>query len=247
MDSFVKLTNQSQGRDRLFRATQYACMLLRYLVENKPGAQKIVMKLKQVESNISSGRKLFRFGNFVHAFAASKVSIKLSDHIPRYCLTASNLYRVLYFICDTVLWVRSVGLVSGISKEKWLYRATKCYYYSLLLNLLIDIYELSWRMKKEAKERKQIKNGTAGGNDDECEIPTFLPECIGNLLFMLYFSLQSHPPLLLDTIKNVSDLFSPLDRLKIYQTNQGLIGICGLVSSLVGILTVTKPSLKFKH
>ncbi|KAE8618187.1 hypothetical protein XENTR_v10009303 [Xenopus tropicalis] len=222
-------------------------MLLRYLVENKPGTQKLATKLKRVESNMSSGRKLFRLGNFVHALKASKASIQISDPIPRCCLTAANLNRVLYFVCDTVLWARSVGIVSGISKERWLSRATKCYYYSLLLNILMDIYEISWRMEKEAKERKQKARDTAAESDQDLKFLSVLPKGFENFLLLLYLSFRNHPPLLLDTIKNVCDLFSPLDRLEIYSTSQGIIGICGLVSSLVGILTVANPSLKIKH
>uniref|UniRef100_A0AC11EE18 Peroxisomal biogenesis factor 11 alpha n=1 Tax=Ovis aries TaxID=9940 RepID=A0AC11EE18_SHEEP len=57
MDAFIRFTNQSQGRDRLFRATQYTCMLLRYLLEPKADNEKVVMKLKKLESSVSTGRK----------------------------------------------------------------------------------------------------------------------------------------------------------------------------------------------
>lgn len=40
-----------------FRATQYTCMLLRYLLEPKAGKEKVVMKLKELESSVSTGRK----------------------------------------------------------------------------------------------------------------------------------------------------------------------------------------------
>lgn len=40
-----------------FRATQYTCMLLRYLLEPKPDKEKVVMKLKKLESSVSTGRK----------------------------------------------------------------------------------------------------------------------------------------------------------------------------------------------
>uniref|UniRef100_A0A8C0PRI5 Peroxisomal biosis factor 11 alpha n=1 Tax=Canis lupus familiaris TaxID=9615 RepID=A0A8C0PRI5_CANLF len=60
MDAFTRFTNQTQGRDRLFRATQYTCMLLRYLLEPKAGKEKVVMKLKKLESSVSTGRKYKR-------------------------------------------------------------------------------------------------------------------------------------------------------------------------------------------
>uniref|UniRef100_A0A4W2DLQ1 Peroxisomal biogenesis factor 11 alpha n=1 Tax=Bos indicus x Bos taurus TaxID=30522 RepID=A0A4W2DLQ1_BOBOX len=57
MDAFIRFTNQTQGRDRLFRATQYTCTLLRYLLEPKADNEKVVMKLKKLESSVSTGRK----------------------------------------------------------------------------------------------------------------------------------------------------------------------------------------------
>ncbi|KAG9489158.1 peroxisomal membrane protein 11A [Eleutherodactylus coqui] len=241
MDSFVKFMNQSQGRDRLFRATQYACMLLSYVLENKAGREKVVMKLKRVESNMSSGRKLFQLGNMVHAINASKASIQLSDPILCYCLTAANLNRVLYFTCDTVLWVRSVDLVSNIKKEKWRHRASQCYFYSLLFHLARDLYVIINCMKEE---RKSKRNGDDCRNGPTLNSSNTLQKSFGNFLFILLMSLKNHPPVLLDTVKNVCDLFSPLNHLGFYKTNPGFIGICGLVSSILGILTIANPQLK---
>lgn len=65
-------------------------------------------------------------------------------------------------------------------------------------------------------------------------------------LFLLLESLRNEPSVALDTVKNVCDLFIPLDKLGIYQTNAGVVGFCGLVSSLLGILSVLRPSLKIK-
>ncbi|XP_044135421.1 peroxisomal membrane protein 11A [Bufo gargarizans] len=244
MESFVKFTNQSQGRDRLFRATQYACMLLSYVLENKAGREKVVMKLKRVESNMSSGRKLFRLGNVVHAIEASKASIQLPDAVLCYCLTAANLNRLLYFTCDTVLWVRSVDLVSDINKEKWRHRASLCYLYSLLFQLARDFYELINCMEKEKTCRRKganHENGLALNSSNT------LLKSLENYFFILGLSLKNHPALLLDTIKNVCDLFSPLDQLGFYKTNPGFIGISGLVSSIVGIMTAANPQLKLKN
>lgn len=39
------------------RATQHACMLLRYLLESKAGKEAVVMKLKSLEASVSTGRK----------------------------------------------------------------------------------------------------------------------------------------------------------------------------------------------
>ncbi|XP_008159517.2 peroxisomal membrane protein 11A isoform X1 [Eptesicus fuscus] len=245
MEAFIRFTNQTQGRDRLFRATQYTCMLLRYLLEPKADKEKVVMKLKKLESSVSSGRKWFRLGNVVHAVQATQQSIHATDLVARFCLTLANLNRVVYFICDAVLWVRSVGLASSINKEKWRMWAARHYCYSLLLSLLRDLYEISLQMERaaqdKAKRAKSLSQDPLGYSvaDEETE-------WLQSFLLLLFRSLRRHPPLLLDTVKNLCDILNPLDQLGIYKSNPGIIGLGGLVSSVAGIITVAWPHLKLK-
>lgn len=148
--------------------------------------------------------------------------------------------RVICFICDTVLWVRSVGLASGINKEKWLVWAARHYYYSLLLSLARDLYEISLQME-QAKGEKSASQEPLGYSvaDEETE-------WLQSFFLLLFRSLKKHPPLLLDTVKNVCDILNPLDQLGIYKFNPGIIGLGGLVSSLAGIVIVACPRMKLK-
>ncbi|NXS25174.1 PX11A protein, partial [Mystacornis crossleyi] len=226
------------------RATQYTCMLLRYLIENKADKKKLVMKLKQLESSMSSGRKMFRLGNVVHALVAARRAAELPA-VPRLCLTASHLSRALYLVCDAVLWLRSVGLQPDIDKPKWQTRATKWYYYSLLMNLARDWYEISWRLEQAALEEK-TKEDSFWQKDGE-ELNGVKSDGLQGLLCQLFQILKRNPSLLLDLVKNLCDLSGPLDTLGIYRTNPGVIGFCGVLSSLVGILTLANPHLKLKQ
>ncbi|KAF5927283.1 peroxisomal membrane protein 11A isoform X2 [Diceros bicornis minor] len=245
MDAFTRFTNQTQGRERLFRATQYTCMLLRYLLEPKAGKEKVVMKLKKLESSVSTGRKWFRLGNVVHAVQATQQSIHATDLVPRLCLTLANLNRVIYFICDTILWVRSVGLASGINKEKWRMWAARHYYYSLLLSLVRDLYEISLQMEQVAHDKAK---GEKSSSQDPLgySVADEETEWLQSFLFLLFRSLKKHPPLLLDTVKNFCDILNPLDQLGIYKSNPGIIGLGGLVSSIAGVITVAYPQMKLK-
>ncbi|NXY87044.1 PX11A protein, partial [Alcedo cyanopectus] len=245
MEGFVDFTNRSQGRDQLFRATQYTCMLLSYLIEHKADKEKLVMKLKQLESSMSSGRKMFRLGNMVHALVAARRTTQLADAVPRVCLTASNLTRALYFVCDTVLWLKSVGLRPDVDKLKWRNWATKCYYFSLLMNLARDWYEISWRLEQAVQEEK-IKESCLWDNHYQ-EVNSVKGGGLHHFLLLLFQILKKNPPLLLDMVKNLCDLSGPLDTLGIYKTNPGVIGFCGVLSSLVGILTLASPHLKLKQ
>ncbi|XP_074901201.1 peroxisomal membrane protein 11A isoform X1 [Buteo buteo] len=227
------------------RATQYTCMLLSYLIEHKADKEKLVMKLKQLETSMSSGRKMFRLGNMVHALVAARRTTQLPDVVPRFCLTASNLTRALYFVCDAVLWLKSIGLRPDVDKLKWRNWATKCYYFSLLMNLARDWYEISWRLEQAVQEEKTKENSFWDKHNQELNCV----RCDGlhGFLLLLFQILKRHPPLLLDLVKNLCDLSGPLDTLGICKTNPGVIGFCGILSSLVGILTIASPQLKLKQ
>ncbi|NXE73314.1 PX11A protein, partial [Cochlearius cochlearius] len=245
MEAFVDLTNRSKGRDQLFRAIQYTCMLLSYLIERKADTEKLVMKLKQLESSMSSGRKMFRLGNMVHALVAARRTTQLPDVVPRVCLTASNLTRAFYFICDAVLWLKSIGFQPDIDQLKWRNWATKCYYFSVLMNLARDWYEISWRLEQAVQEEKTKKNSFWDKHSQELNCAKY--DDLHSFLLLLFQILKKHPPVLLDLVKNLCDLSGPLDTLGIYKTNPGVIGFCGILSSLVGILTLSSPHLKLKQ
>ncbi|XP_010899930.2 peroxisomal membrane protein 11A isoform X1 [Esox lucius] len=245
MESFIKFTNQSQGRDRIFRTTQYACALSKYLLRNNSARKGLVLKLQSLESNMSSGRKLFRLGNTVNSIDAAKRTLKLSDPVLRLCLTVANLNRACYFICDNLLWASNVGLVHGIDKERWSLNASRCYFLFLVMNLTRDVYVITQIMVQRTREREFRQKMDLHLNDNP-DVATVIVPQLDAFLFLLIESLKSQPSVAIDTIKNICDLFIPLDRLGMYQSNPGVVGFCGLISSLLGIVSVLHPGLKMK-
>lgn len=245
MDAVVNFTSQSQGRDRIFRATQYACALSRYLLRNHTERKDLVAKLKSLETNMSAGRKLFRLGNTINSIEAAKRTMRLSDRVLCLCLTAANVSRALYFICDNVLWARSVGLIRDIDKERWSVNSSRFYFLSLVMSLTRDVYVVLQLMAERARDKHFRQKMELHLNESPEVAEAVIPQ-LDALLFLLWESLKSHPAVALDTLKNICDLFIPLDRLGIYQSNAGVVGFCGLISSVIGIVTLTQPMLKLK-
>lgn len=180
----------------------------------------------------------------LHAIQATEQSIQATDLVPRLCLTLANLNRVVYYICDTVLWAKSVGLTSGINREKWQMWAARHYYYFLLLSLVRDLYEILLQMGQVARDR--AKREKSSKDPSKYSVANDDSEWLQSFLLLLFQSLKRHPPLFLDTVKNLCDILIPLNQLGIYKSNLGVIGLGGLVSSLAGFFTVVYPQLKLK-
>ncbi|XP_022613052.1 peroxisomal membrane protein 11B [Seriola dumerili] len=258
MDSWVRFNAQSQAKERIIRAAQYACTLLGYTLQRGGAAADLLPTVRQLEAHLSLTRKLLRLGNSVEALEAAKRAIHLSDSVLRLCLTISHLNRAMYFACDNVLWAGKTGLISKLDQHKWSQRSFRYYLFSLILNLTRDVYELRLLMESEARYRAAKSPpspypGTALP-EDQLSSPTtpagaavpVMAVWLRRQLHLLVTVLYSNPPLLLDLLKNSCDIFIPLDRLQIYPTGQGFVGACGLASSVLSLLTMVHPWLKLK-
>ncbi|XP_054619216.1 peroxisomal membrane protein 11B [Dunckerocampus dactyliophorus] len=261
MDSWLRFNSQSQAKERVIRAAQYACTLLGYTLHKGGAGAQLSQTVSQLEAQLSLTRKLLRLGNSVEAVEAAKRAIHLSDGVLRLCLTISHLNRAMYFACDNVLWAGKMGLISKLDQQKWSQRSFKYYLFALILNLTRDVYELHLLMEREAHNRAaksppsrdpsptliapDLSSPSSPAVAASLALP-YLTAWLHRRLHLLATVLHSNPPLLLDLMKNTCDIFIPLDRLGMYPTGKGFVGACGLASSIFSILTLLHPWLKLK-
>ncbi|CAM2108243.1 peroxisomal membrane protein 11B [Caretta caretta] len=245
MDFWVQFSAQSQAKERVFRAAQYACTLLGYTLQKNGASADFLNRIKQLEAHMSLGRKLFRLGNSADALESAKRAIHLSDVVLRFCITVSNLNRAMYFACDNILWAGKSGLLPYMDQEKWSQRSFRYYFFALILNLSRDAYEIRLLMEREACGKRPKGSETR----HVLRADSSLQQLVLRLkvqLHLLVHVLRSNPPLLVDVVKNACDIFIPLDKLGLYKTNPGFVGLCGLTSSILSILTIVHPWLKLK-
>ncbi|NXO87002.1 PX11B protein, partial [Sitta europaea] len=156
------------------------------------------------------------------------------------------LNRALFLACDNVLWAGKAGILPGLATEKWSQRAFRYYLFALVVNLSRDAYELRVLLERAEASRKRGKSPEnrpqpqAGGRLHPLRLQLQLQ------LQLLLQVLRDNPPLLLDLLRNACDLMIPLEKLGLCRSSPGLVGFCGLASSLLSILTILHPWLKLK-
>ncbi|XP_039581154.1 peroxisomal membrane protein 11B isoform X2 [Passer montanus] len=241
MEAWVRFSAQSQARERLLRAAQYACVLAGAALSRAGGGSGSLSRLQQLEAHLSLGRKLLRLGGSAEALGGAQRSLHLPDPVLRFCLTLSHLNRALFLACDNVLWAGKSGILPGLALEKWSQRAFRYYLFALLVNLSRDAYELRLLLERAGAARKRGRS------------PEKPPQAEGSARLRLQLQLQlllqvlrDNPPLLLDLLRNACDLLIPLERLGLCRSSPAVVGFCGLASSLLSILTILPPWLKLK-
>ncbi|XP_066577391.1 peroxisomal membrane protein 11B [Amia ocellicauda] len=260
MESWVRFSAQSQAKERVFRAAQYACVLLGHTLKKSGATAELLAKIKALETHLSHGRKLMRLGSSVEAVVAAQRAIHLSDCVLRLCITVAHLNRALYYACDNVLWAGRTGLLPYLDQYKWSQRSYRYFLFALIVSLSRDAYEINLLVERERRGGKggwgaggsaSPENGDAPGvfavSSPSGPYPaSTLPERLKRELLLVARVLRANPPLLLDLAKNLCDIFIPLDGLGLYKSSRGFVGACGLASSLLSILTILHPWLKLK-
>ncbi|XP_047935099.1 peroxisomal membrane protein 11B [Anser cygnoides] len=249
MEPWVRFSAQSQARERLLRAAQYGCALAGAALQRNGASAEVVARVRQLEAHLSLGRKLLRLGGSADALEAAKRAIHLSDTVLRFCLTLSHLNRAMYLACDNVLWAGKAGLAPAVDQEKWSQRSFRYYLFALIVNLSRDAYEIRALMEREAGGQR-AKGAEAGRQQQQRRRAEAGLQQLGLRLQLelrlLLRVLRGNPPLLLDVLKNACDLFIPLDKLGLYRSSPAFVGLCGLASSVLSILTILHPWLKLK-
>lgn len=194
---------------------------------------------------LSVSVSVFRLGNALNAGEAAARSARLSDPVLRLCLTAANVTRALYLLCDNVLWAAGAGLLPDVDRGRWGAGASRFYLLSLVMSLSRDAYLILRSALRRAADERFARQTVLRLNLSPRAAPVVIPH-LDALVLPLLRSFRSQPAVLLDTVKNACDLSIPLDKLGIYRCDAGALAFCGLLSSLIGIATLVRPRLRLE-
>lgn len=202
---------------------------------------------------------MLRFGTTHEMIESALKSIHSDDHFLRYVLTASNINQALYLLLDNALWLNSIGVVDLKAKEtRLLQYSNKFWLFSSILSLardfngLISILqndELIQEQRYESFDKYKLnQNSGAYSTNVNPHRSLSLKRLILRLVkitSIVCLNRHNHP-LLLDFLKNFFDLFLPLNSLNFVRLSPGMVGLCGLMSSLIGLMTLWDSRLKLK-
>ncbi|KAG5888808.1 hypothetical protein JTB14_032721 [Gonioctena quinquepunctata] len=133
MDQLIKLNNQTAGRDKIARLLQYLSRFLWHRIQqtNKDG----VAGLKNLEFQLSTFRKLLRFGRFAESLYAALPLFQQEELPIRYTVIFSKIANSLFLLADHFLWLGRADICT-VDTEKWSRISNKYWLYSITMNLV---------------------------------------------------------------------------------------------------------------
>ncbi|XP_015917525.2 peroxisomal membrane protein 11B [Parasteatoda tepidariorum] len=234
MDSVIKFNNKSGARDKLFRLAQYSCKLIWSTLENKKLNKELIKKLKDLETVLSTGRKLYRFGRGFETLYSCLGCMHLDDPVLHFTITFSKINTAMYLFVDHFIWLNRVGLIN-IDKDKWSKLYYKFWLNFVVMNLARDIYEIKKILERQSFSKLSHEfqgNRIQKGNT------------VSSSLQVLFSFLELHKDVIVDTVKNGCDLFLPLAQMGHVSISSRTMGILGMISSVAGMLPLIDSTYK---
>ena len=156
----------------------------------------------------------------------SATSIHLNDPVLRYTITMSRISQALQILFDNLYLFSRMGLIkwdhghySVLSCKFWLYAD------------LLNIIRFSYELKSEITD--QIDRQSLNLKHGQHSLYSTL-RCVAN----------RRPDLILQLVRNVADVWLPLNGAGVLELSRGATGLCGTVSSFLGLVSAWKNTRK---
>jgi len=223
-DNWFKFTATHAGRDKAYRLVQYGSKFLAYRLTQAGADKETVQRLAKLASVLSQARKLFRIGKFYESYtkAYREATAKTAANLDLVSVISisKHLATAFYLLFDSVQWLNEAGVYKSGDLQSVKDRRNGWWALSISLSFIHAVYKLQAihaGLKKESQRALAVEAGPA-------------TEAKNKIKKLETDKLDTQ----LEIVKNAADLPIPFVALKFLDLNDGVVGLLGTVSSVIG-------------
>ncbi|KAF8740594.1 hypothetical protein AX14_007976 [Amanita brunnescens Koide BX004] len=221
----LKYGGTTLGRDKAYRAIQYFARFYAWYLLTK-GDKSHADRWTALKAHLGTARKLLRLGKPIEHLQAALRAVLTTAPAGEHLTTIGRQISYFFFLSyDAIVWANAIKFITlkPETSQKISKKSFQFWFAGILFSIINGVLKTS-RMVKEAKRLKATK--TWGGKDlaDEAARETRL-----NAIKMSRAATSQQ--LLVDWL----DIWIPATGAGLVNVNEGVLGILGLVSSLIGM------------
>lgn len=217
MEQFVKLNNQTAFRDKIARLLQFSSRMVWDITEKHSLMPKqSVERLKLLDYHLAMFRRLLRLGRCIDTLYSALPILHHSDKVIQTLAVLTKISQALFLFCDHIIWFGRVGLTE-VDTLHWAGNANKYLFYSFVLMLVRDLYELLQIYDISKQSFRKVP----------------LSQLVCN-----------NKALMIDLFKNSFDVLIPATALGFVKFSPAAVGFFGTLSSAAVLYTMFNPIYK---
>ena len=226
------------GRDKALRLVQYLSRFLAWYTLRTNSPQTTVVQWAKLKANLGLVRKAMRIGKFVEHFraAANAYDAKTLDPVIRFCTTGRQLGYGAYMLTDTLTYLDASGVRPSAMAKRMQVQAYKAWMTGLCFSVLNGVYTI---YKSKSEEAAQTDKAVAAEKTVEVKklqryvFDSSISSWWKPSLLTLYSERNAAQTQL---VSDLCDLFIPVSALGYINVDDGVVGLAGAVSSLIGLM-----------
>jgi len=216
---YLRFVATTAGRDKVLRTLQYFSRFYAWYLFRTNHPQSSIAPFEAIKKQFGLSRKLFRVGKNVEHFKAAAVALDARsatsspDPVLRYLAVGRQLGYAFYLTFDMVTYLDVSGIRKLSMTKRLQTEALRAWLAGLMCSAISGIYSL-WRLKEREKAiNKKDGEGVVEGKKIERE----------------------RAAISIQLLSDVCDLTVPTSSLGYIHLDDGIVGIAGTVSSIIGV------------
>ena len=223
------------GRDKTLRTLQYFSRFLAWYTYRTNHPQSTVDVFDNIKKNFGSVRKCMRLGKFVEHFKAAALAAdsKSMDPILKYLAVGRQLGYAFYMFFDTLTYIDSVGIRKFNGAARLQKEAYRAWLAGLLCNVVAGIYTL-YNQQQEAKKHEDSADAEKAVDLKKLVKYDQLLSC-GVSTTPTNNLNRDRTAVQLQLVSDLCDITVPSSALGVINFDDGIVGLAGTTSSLIGL------------
>ncbi|PQE19521.1 peroxisomal biogenesis factor 11 protein [Rutstroemia sp. NJR-2017a WRK4] len=219
---YLKFVATTVGRDKLLRTLQYFSRFYAWYLLRTNGTPGEIAPFEAIKKQFGLARKLMRVGKNVEHLKAAAIAAdsKNLDPILKYCAVGRQMGYAGYLTFDAITVLDAVGIRKSPSTKRIQKEAYRFWLMGLLFSATSSLYSLYNLRQQAAKIDKKDGEGVVTSKRIEKE----------------------RAAINLQLLSDLCDITVPASAIGLANLDDGLVGLAGTVSSLIGVYSQWKKT-----
>jgi len=225
----IKVAATTVGRDKVYRSVQYAARFLAWYYAKQGYSKEAVAQMSAIKSALGTTRKVMRLGKPMEHLQSAIKAQSIADPILKFTAIVRQLGYAAYLVNDHLSWAHSAK-IKVFSKDQAARigrNANRAWAIGIASSIISGLYKLQ-AIQQRSKAALTPRNTPEKESDRKIELKTLM---------------KRYKDARYQLIQDLFDFVLPMSNLGFFNLNEGVLGLAGLASSLMGLSTQTTKVL----
>lgn len=233
VDHILKYLNTTTGREKLYRTIQYFSRFYAWHLFRQGADKATVARWNNLKTALGTGRKLFRLFKPIEFGKGAIAALNVPDDVLRVSGAMKQIGYLGYYLLEMFVYLHQIGFITLKNQKKIADTSFKFWAGALTVSILSGLYKLrqvQGRIEMLQRNSKLVKASTSEKDAQRAADLKFQEKTLG----------KEKKDAVYQLVQDAIDFVIPTSSVGWINADEGLVGIAGTITSIMGAQTQWK-------